>query len=143
MSTLNGQVIGQAHYATRALLEQVLTRTGISFEQSVALNTIAASENRTIAREQLVTRMTGTLKVERPAVEAVLAALSDAGLLEPLPNEELGLTDRGAALNDEIRGAIGELTQRLYGDFSAEELAIAGRVLTALTERANQELALV
>jgi hypothetical protein len=142
MSTLNGQVIGQAHYATRALLDQVLTRKGIGFEQSLALNATASSDGGGIDREQLITRMTGALKTERSAAAATLTELTDAGLLEALPGGELRLTDRGAALNGEIRGAIGELTQRLYGDFPAEELAIAGRVLTALTERANQELAL-
>ncbi|MEV6008712.1 hypothetical protein AB0M29_18075 [Streptomyces sp. NPDC051976] len=140
--TLNGQVIGQAHYATRAVLEHLLARTGTTFHQSVALNATADSGGA-VDREQLITRMTSTLKIDAAAVLATIAELTDSKLMETLPGDtsRLRLTDTGQALNREIRGAIGELTTRLYGALSADELATAGRILTVITARANAELA--
>lgn len=50
---VNGQVIGLAHYASRAALERVLARSGTSFNRSVALR--AVSDNGgTVERAWLV-----------------------------------------------------------------------------------------
>lgn len=140
--TVNGQVIGQAHYATRAVLEVVLARTGTTFHQSVALNATADS-GAAIDRDQLIARMTGTLKIDGSTALAAIAELTGSALLETVPGDESGLrlTDAGQALNREIRAAIGEIAARLYRDFSADELATAGRLLTVVTARANAELA--
>jgi hypothetical protein len=43
-------------------------------------------------------------------------------------------------LHGRIRAAITEITQRLWGDLSAEDLATAGRVLAIINERASTEL---
>lgn len=139
--TINGQVIGQAHYATRTVLERLLAGTGTTFEQSVALN-VAADGGGSVQRNQLVARMTGGLKIDDSAVSATVAELIASGLMEVPPGEEshVRLTDAGQALQRQIRTGIGEVTARLYGDFPAEDLATAGRVLTIVTERANAEL---
>jgi DNA-binding MarR family transcriptional regulator len=139
--TLNGQVIGQAHHATRALLERVLAQTGTTFHQSVALNVIAGSDPA-IERYQLVGRMTGTLKIDDSAALATLAELAASQLLETLPGEEsrVRLTGAGHALNRQIRSAIDKITARLHGDLPADDLATAGHVLTVVTARANAEL---
>jgi hypothetical protein len=73
----------------------------------------------------------------------VVASLAASDLLESLPGDDsrLRLTDQGRARNDEIRSAIAVITERLYGDIPAADLATAGRVLSLVTARANAELA--
>jgi hypothetical protein len=39
-----------------------------------------------------------------------------------------------------VSTAVAEITQRLWGDLSPDELAIAGRVLSTVLARANKEL---
>ncbi|MDZ5443687.1 hypothetical protein U2F26_13220 [Micromonospora sp. 4G57] len=140
---LTGQVIGQAHYATRAVLERELATMGITFAQSVALNAVAA-EGGAVERGALVQRMTGALKVDEPAVGTTLAELTDAGLLRALPagGSGLALTDVGRARQGRIADAVAGITARLYADIPAAEMEVAGRVLTLLKQRADAELAM-
>ncbi|MET7616803.1 MarR family winged helix-turn-helix transcriptional regulator [Streptomyces sp. NPDC005408] len=140
--TLNGQVIGQAHYATRAVLESLLAPDGITFHQVLALNA-TADVGGGIERDALVGRMTGGLKIDESAVLATIASLAAAGLLEDLPGDvaRVALTEEGRALHGRIRTGTAAITERLYGDLPAEDLATAGRVLTLVTARANAELA--
>jgi hypothetical protein len=51
------------------------------------------------------------------------------------------LSDAGQQLFGRIRAAVTEITERLWGDLSAEDLAAAGRVLSIVTARANAKLA--
>ncbi|MEU4493611.1 hypothetical protein AB0F96_09150 [Streptomyces sp. NPDC023998] len=140
--TLNGQVIGQAHYATRALLESVLAPTGTTFNQSVALNAVAGG-GEAVEHGALVARMTGTLKIDESAVLATICELAESQLLQTLPGDtsRLRLTEAGRALNGRIRAAVAEITERLYGGLPAEDLQTAGRLLTLVTARANAALA--
>ncbi|PWR07230.1 hypothetical protein DKT69_35210 [Micromonospora sicca] len=145
---LTGQVIGQAHYATRAVLERELATMGITFAQSVALNAVAAEggavERGAVERGALVQRMTGALKVDESAVRTTLAELTDAGLLRALPagGSGLALTDVGRARQGRIADAVAGITARLYADIPAAEMEVAGRVLTLLKQRADAELAM-
>ncbi|MET7880214.1 hypothetical protein [Micromonospora profundi] len=162
--TLTGQVIGQAHYATRALLERAVAPLGVSFGQVLALNVLAAGA---VERDRLVQRITGTLKVDEPAVQQIIAELLDADLARnasPDGGASVGddsaaigdasvggdssavgpairLTDTGRAVQARIAGAVGDITGRLYGDIPADEAATVARVLTLVTQRANAELA--
>ncbi|MGW5672223.1 hypothetical protein [Micromonospora sp. NPDC003776] len=139
MTTLNGQTIGQAHYATRALLERHLTRLGISFPQSAALNAVAA-EGGALARDALLRRMTDALKIDEPAARATLDDLVHAGLLRA-DGAGLALTDAGRTVQRRVGDAVAGITARLYGDIPAPELAAAGRLLTLIKQRADAELA--
>lgn len=140
--TLSTQVIGQAENALGALMNRVLARTGGTFHQWVALNLTAVSGG-TIDRDQLVSRMTGALKIDDAAALAAIAELTTSQLLQGLPGERarVGLTDTGQTRYRQIRTAIEEVTARLYGDLPADDLATAGRVLAVITTRANTELA--
>ncbi|TXS43738.1 hypothetical protein [Streptomyces sp. OR43] len=140
--TVNGQVIGQAHYATRAVLESLLATTGTTFHQSVALNA-TADGGGSIERPALVDRMTSTLKIDATAVETVLTGLIAQGLLaeEPGAPARLSMTAAGSELHRTHRAALSEVTARLYADLPDEDLAAAGRVLTEVTARANAVLA--
>jgi DNA-binding MarR family transcriptional regulator len=140
--TLNTQVIGQAENALGALMNRVLARTAGTFHQWVALNLTAAGGGA-IDHNQLVSRMTGALKIDDAAALAAIAELTASQLLQGLPGEgpRVGLTDAGQARYRQIRTAIDQITARLYRDLPADDLATAGRVLTVVTARANAELA--
>ena len=140
--TLNGQIIGMAHYATRAVLEQLLAESGTTFHQGVALNA-TADKGGTVEQAGLVERMTGTLKIDRATAEATLTELTTAGLLEEAPGGGalLSLTDAGRERQAGISSGTKEIVARLYAGLPEEELAAAGRVLTTLTARANAALA--
>ncbi|MER5461532.1 hypothetical protein ABT010_12765 [Streptomyces sp. NPDC002668] len=138
---LNGQVIGQAHYATRAVLERRVAATGATFHQVVALNATADS-GAVMDRDRLVLRMTSTLKIDESVALATIADLTASKLVETLSGDEsrIRLTDAGRALQGRISTATAGITERLYGGLPAEDLAAASRVLTAVTARANAEL---
>ncbi|MEH0844605.1 hypothetical protein V6U81_19665 [Micromonospora sp. CPCC 205711] len=143
MSTvLNGQVIGLAHYATRAVLERELARCAVTFHQSVALNAVTA-EGGVATRADLVARLTGALKVGQTTARATLDELTAAGLLRELPagGSGLALTHAGAARRQRIADAVADLTARLYADIPAADTAVTARVLTLLKRRADAELA--
>ena len=134
---LSTQVIGQAESALGALLDPLLSRTGTTFHQWLVL-TVTAASGGDIDQDQLVARISGARKIDGAEVEAAIAGLDAAGLAEG--TSRVILTTAGLARFAEIRGALEEITARLF-DFPAEDLAAAGRVLAILTERANAELA--
>jgi DNA-binding MarR family transcriptional regulator len=134
---LSTQVIGQAESALGALLDPLLSRTGTTFHQWLVL-TVTAASGGDIDHDQVVARIRGARKIDGAEVEAAIAELDAAGLAEG--TSRVVLTAAGLALFAEIRGALEEITARLF-DFTAEDLATAGRVLAVLTERANAELA--
>ncbi|GAA1400162.1 hypothetical protein GCM10009639_40820 [Kitasatospora putterlickiae] len=139
---VNGRVIALAHYASRALLEGVLTRHGLAFEQSVALRAVALAGG-SLGRDALVADVVGSLKAPEPAVRAVVEGLVTAGLLaeDPAEASRLRYTEAGHALVDGTTAESGEISARLYAGIPAEDLAAAGRVLSLVAERANAELA--
>jgi hypothetical protein len=83
------------------------------------------------------------LKVSEAQAQEHLASLAAAQLVQDPGDdaEPVRLTVAGTGVFGQIRGAVTELTQRLWGDLPAEDLATAGRVLSIVTERANAELA--
>ncbi|WP_405386593.1 hypothetical protein OG596_02650 [Streptomyces sp. NBC_01102] len=137
-TTVNGQIIGQAHYATRAVLESLLARSGTTFHQAVALNATADGDGAT--KRALTDRMTSTLKIDAETAEAAVDSLIADGLLADT-GSRLELTASGRARQDGIRTGTARIAAGLYADLPAEDLAAAGRVLTVLTERANAVLA--
>ncbi|MFD9585779.1 MarR family transcriptional regulator [Streptomyces sp. NPDC059980] len=137
---VNGQVIGLAHYASRAALERVLARSGTSFNRSVALR--AVSDNGgTVERAWLVGRLTGALKIEESVARATVEEMTADDLLAEPAAGQVSLTDAGRELFDSIRTAGNAIAARLYAGIPAEDLAAAGQVLTLVTERADAELA--
>jgi DNA-binding MarR family transcriptional regulator len=52
------------------------------------------------------------------------------------------LTDAGQQLYGQIRTAVTQITQRMWGDLPAEDLETAGRVLSIILGRANAEMGL-
>ncbi|MFJ9457658.1 MarR family transcriptional regulator [Kitasatospora sp. NPDC101447] len=150
-TAVDGRVIALAHYAARALLEGVLDRHGATFHHSVTLRVVAVAGG-SIARDALVRDVTGSLKADESVVEGVVEELTAAHLLESEDAEvaedeaaagtsRLRLTDAGRALYERTTTETAGITARLYADIPAEDLAVAGRVLALVTQRANAELA--
>ncbi|MFJ7966265.1 MarR family winged helix-turn-helix transcriptional regulator [Streptomyces sp. NPDC096324] len=137
---VNGQIIGLAHYASRAALERVLARSGTTFEESVALR--AVSDNGgTVEAARVVGRLTAGLKIEESAARRTVDELTARGLLEEPSPGQVSLTDGGRELFTSIRAAGDAIAARVYAGIPAEDLAAAGRVLALVTERAEAELA--
>ncbi|WP_416873327.1 MarR family transcriptional regulator [Kitasatospora sp. SC0581] len=141
-TAVNGRVIALAHYAARALLEGVLDRHGATFHQSVTLRVVTVAGG-SIARDALVRDVTGSLKAEESVVHGVIGELTSAGLLSQDPAEasRLHLTAAGRELYERTTTEAAGITARLYTGIPAEDLAVAGRVLALVTERANAEQA--
>lgn len=140
VSTLNGQVIGQAENATRAVLDRLLVTAGVTFHQWVGLNLIEAAGG-SIEPEQFVRRMVNGLKVDDWVASGTIAELIGAGLVAG--DRVLTWTPAGQDRHAAVRVGVNGITERLYAGLPADDLAIAARVLTTLTERANAELAAV
>ncbi|MDW6061287.1 MarR family transcriptional regulator [Streptomyces sp. FXJ1.4098] len=139
--TVNGRAIALAHYAGRALVEGVLARHGATFHQSVTLVAVVRA-GESIGREELVGDVTGSLKTDESVVRGVIEELTVAKLLEEDPAEvsRVRLTDAGRELYESTSAETAEISARLYAGIPAEDLAVAGRVLALVTERANAEL---
>lgn len=142
--TLNGQDIGQAESAVRAVLNRLLARTGTPFHGWVILNLLGRSGGSR-GEDELTGQVVHGLKISEDAARAAAAELAWQGLISRQPQAgpgmKLALTEAGAARFEEIQGGIGEVTARLYGGLPEDELATAHRVLATVTERANAELA--
>lgn len=133
---LNGQLIGQAERATRAVLDRLLARTGTGFTEWVALN-LATSNAAPIAPEILAARLAHGLKTSVADALVAIAALRDGGLVHDLPDGTLAPSRAGRERYEEISSGIAAVSARLYGDLPLAEVAAAGRVLATVTERAN------
>jgi DNA-binding MarR family transcriptional regulator len=140
--TFGTPVIGQTEKALNAILARQLAGTGLTEPQWVTL-TLTVMSGGTVDSDELTDRVAGALKVSDAQAQARIAELAAAQLLQPPDGEEspVKLTDAGRQLHGQIRTAVTQITQRLWGDLPAEELATAGRVLSTVLARANAELA--
>jgi DNA-binding MarR family transcriptional regulator len=135
------RLIALTHYASRALLENVLARHGATFNQSVTMRAVLAGGD-SIGRDQLVSDVTGSLKTDASVVHGVIEELAAASLLEtdPATTDRVRLTDAGRELFETTSAETAPISARVYGDIPAEELETAGRVLTLIMDRATAEL---
>ncbi|MFJ2395940.1 MarR family winged helix-turn-helix transcriptional regulator [Streptomyces sp. NPDC087843] len=137
---VNGQVIGLAHYASRAVLETLLARTGTTFNQSVALR-VVSDQGGAVERARLVAGLTGALKIEEAMARRTVDEMTARGLLAEPTAGQVSLTEHGGELYERIRTGGNEIAARIYAGIPAEDLATAGRVLALVTQRADAELA--
>jgi hypothetical protein len=134
--TLNGQVIGQAERATRAVLEVLLAETNTPFVNWVALNLAAQDE---IAVDAMVDQLVTGLRIEESEARSAVDDLALASLFTV--TDRVRLTPEGQERYRQISDGIGEISRRLYRDLPHEDLVVARRVLETLTDRARTELA--
>jgi hypothetical protein len=134
-------ILGQTEKALNAILHRQLEGTGLTEPQWVTLTmTITGGA---VDRDELVGRVAGVLKVGDVDAQARIAELAAAQLLQ-VPDDEgspVQVTEAGQHLHGRIRTAVTQITQRLWGDLPAEDLATAGRVLSTVLTRADAELA--
>ncbi|MFE9443626.1 MarR family winged helix-turn-helix transcriptional regulator [Streptomyces sp. NPDC006602] len=139
--TVNGRVIGVAHYAGRAVLENVLARHDMTFQQQITLRPVAEAE-APVERDGLVAQIADALKTDTADVHGIVEELAAKQLVATEGSKVL-VTNAGRDLYAEVTGQTGKISARIYAGISAEDLAAAGRVLALVTERANAELAVL
>jgi hypothetical protein len=140
--TFGTQIIGQTEKALNAILDRQLAGTGLSEPRWVML-TIAVMSAGSVDRAQFISRVAGALKISDAEAQAQIDDLAAAQILE-VPEADgspVSVTDAGRQLHGRLRTAVAEITQRLWGDVPADDLATAGRVLGIVLERANANLA--
>ncbi|MGY1495927.1 MarR family transcriptional regulator [Streptomyces sp. QTS52] len=137
---LDPRVIALAHYAGRAVLENVLARHGATFQQSVTLRLVAVTDGP-VDREWLVGEVVDALKTDEAAVHAIVAELVESRLLTAESTASLTITDAGRELYRTTSTETAPISARIYAGIPADDLATAGRVLSVINERANAELA--
>ena len=137
--TLTPRVIGQAEKTLNAILARQLVGTGLAEPDWVIL-TLAATSGEPPGRDQFTRTVADALKISEAGAGARIGAMVTAQQLQ-ITGE--GVTVTGAALqvHERIRAATAGITQQLWGDLPAGDLATAGRVLAIITERANAQLA--
>ncbi|MET9049398.1 MULTISPECIES: MarR family transcriptional regulator [unclassified Streptomyces] len=137
----NGRLIGLTHYASRALLERILARTGTTFTQSSALRTLA-DHGGVLERGSLVSLVRDALRTtDEPEIATAVEGLVANGMLDMSADDRVSFTDRGRELLDGIQDGGKEVASRLYAGIPQEDLETAGRVLALVLQRANTELA--
>jgi DNA-binding MarR family transcriptional regulator len=141
-ATFSAQLLGQTEKAANAILERLLAEPGLTEPQWVILS-ITVMSGGTLDRHRLIEQAAAAAKFSEAEAQARITELADAQLLH-VPDDELTpvkLTDVGQQLHTEIRAAVSQITQRLWGDLPVEDLEAAGRVLSTVLARANAELA--
>jgi hypothetical protein len=93
-----------------------------------------------IDRAELIRRVGGATQFGPAAVAERITELTAAGFLRDGGDGGVQVTDEGRARWTQVRTAIGPITQGLWGDLPAEDLAAAGRVLGIVLDRANAVL---
>ncbi|MFD5448144.1 MarR family transcriptional regulator [Streptomyces sp. NPDC127100] len=128
-----------AHYAARGVLEHVLARHGITFQQQITLRAaLTADAPRT--PDDLVAGVRDSLKADPAAIRATLDELLAKQLLVA-DGTHLLPTDAGRELTAAVGAETAPVSARIWGGIPAEDLAAAGRVLALVKERADAELA--
>jgi hypothetical protein len=133
------QVLGQTEKALNAILRGHLAGPGLTEPQWVTLS-LTVMSGGAVDRDELVTRVAGGLKVSEAEAQARISELAEAQLLQAADGSPVTLTDAGQQLYAQIRVVVGEITERLWGDLPADDLATAGRVLGTILTRADAEL---
>ena len=136
-AALNGQVIGQAERATRAVLEALLAETETTFTNWVALNLVATHGAMTV--DSLVEQIVIGLRITDAEARVSIDNLVATELMTAA--RTVRLTAGGRGMYQRISDGIADITRRLYHDLPHDDLVVARRVLESLTERARAELA--
>ncbi|MFJ4340430.1 MarR family transcriptional regulator [Streptomyces sp. NPDC088915] len=138
-TTADSRALALAHYAARGVLEHVLARHGVTFQQQVALRAAATAEGPQTP-DGLVALVRGLLKADPDGVRATLDDLLAQRLLVA-DGAHLRPTAAGRDLLAAVGAETAPVSARIWGGIPAEDLAAAGRVLALVTARADAELA--
>jgi DNA-binding MarR family transcriptional regulator len=133
------RTLALAHYAARGVLEYVLARHDLTFPQQVTLRAAVTAEAAQTP-EDLVAEVHGSLKADPADVRVTVDELLAKGLLVT-QGPHIRPTEAGRALMEAVSAETGPVTARVWGGIPAADLAVVGRVLALVTDRANAELA--
>ncbi|MFG2645077.1 MarR family transcriptional regulator [Streptomyces sp. NPDC048370] len=135
----DSRALGLAHYAARGVLEHVLARHGVTFQEQIVLRA-AVTADAPQTPDDLVTQVRASLKAAPAGIRTTLDDLLAKNLLVA-DGAHIRATDAGRELLATVGAETAPISARIWGGLPAEDLAAAGRVLTQVTERANAELA--
>lgn len=135
----DARALGLAHYAARAVLESVLARHGLGFQQQIVLRPVALAA-APVGRARLTADTVAALKADEDSVRGTIDGLIASGILAA-DASDVRITDTGRALYERITQETSVASARIWGGIPEADLLAAGRVLTLVTERANAELA--
>jgi DNA-binding MarR family transcriptional regulator len=127
------RLVGQTEKTLNALLDKVLAGA-VSERQWVALVVIAGG-----GPDQAGARVARALKTDQRGAADHIAALAALGLVATGPSGT-AVTADGQRLIDRVQAQAGEITQRLWGDIPATDMAVVRQVLGTVLERAEAEL---
>ena len=136
---LFGQLLGQAHRASSALLDELLARHDTAFDHWVSLN-LLAQRGPAIDYDQFRGELARAFQTDEEAVAQLLAQLEAGGLINVARDNgtvSVAMTPRGLAQYAELRESIGNLSAQLLGDVDPDDLAAARRVLEHMRVRAE------
>jgi DNA-binding MarR family transcriptional regulator len=134
----DARALALAHYAARGVLEHVLARHGITFQQQVALRAVLTADAPPTP-DELVAQVHDSLKADPADIRATADELLAKQLIVA-DGAHLRPTDAGRELIAATSAETAPVAARIWGGIPAEDLAAAGRVLATVTERANAEL---
>ena len=137
--TADARSVGLAHYAARGVLEHVLARHGLTFQQQLVLRT-AVTADGPLAPSALVAAAHRSLKADLADLRTTVDELVARGLLAH-DGAHVHPTHDGRQLLAVTVEETAPYSARIWGGIPDEDLAAAGRVLATVTERANAELA--
>jgi hypothetical protein len=132
-------ILGQTEKALNAILGRHLAGTGVSEPQWVILS-VAIAGDEAVDRGEFAGKVAGVLKVSEADADAQIGELAAARMLD-VSDGEVKPSEAGQELHSRIRVAVTEITQRMWGDLPAEDLAVTARVLGTILARADTELA--
>jgi hypothetical protein len=136
------RLIGETEKTLNAILDRHLAGSGLTEQHWITLS-FAIVSGGSIDRDELVRQVVSGAKFSERDVRARVSELVGRQLLDDSASSEVTVTDAGAGLHAQIRAANTQITDRLWGDLPADELATTARVLGIVLERANAELARV
>ncbi|MFG2621381.1 MarR family transcriptional regulator [Streptomyces sp. NPDC048507] len=135
----DARMLGLAHYAARGVLEPVLARHGITFQEQVALRAAVTGAPQT--RDDLAARVRDSLKAGPAEAAAAVDGLLAKRLLSRTDGALLAATDAGRRLLTAVAAESAPVSARVWDGIPAGDLAAAARVLTLVTAHAEAELA--
>lgn len=137
-TTFTPQVLGETEKALNALLNSQLATAGLTEHQWIALR-LAVLGGGAVPRDQFAARLAGALKVSGDEAGTRIDELVAAGILAGDRGDPVAVADAGRDLHTRIRGYVAEVTERLWGDLPADDLAITARTLTTILTRINAQ----
>jgi hypothetical protein len=138
--TFTPRLIGETEKTLNAILDRHLSGAGLTEQHWITL-TLAVLSDGSIDRGELVKKVSQGAKFSEDDVRARVSELIGMQLLDDSGSPEVTVTNAGRELHARIRAANVELTDRLWGDLPADDLATAANVLATVLERAKAEFA--